>query len=380
MAFFLIICYIIYMRNLVCFTGGGTTGHVSPGCAVIESLREKYEYSYLWIGSRAENEKHILERFAVPYISIPAGKLRRYFSLKNITDLFKIGFGFIKAFFILVRFRPLAVFSKGGYVSFPVLLAAKILKIPSVSHESDLIPGLATRLNSRLSDKIILGFSAAAAYFPESMQNKLLVLGNPVRKEIFDGNRKKLFSTFGLKSKKPVLLVMGGSQGAKQLNDLLSANIETLLEKCIIIHQCGKTFEQKIHHPDYICRPFFNEEFADALAGADIVVSRAGASSLFEIAALRKPSIIIPLSLGSSRGDQIKNAAFFSDQQAAVVLENPDEEIFLARVEELLKNPRLCKKLSEGLSTIAAGNAAEKIAGLLHSVISEKSKAKARRK
>lgn len=350
------------MRKLICFTGGGTAGHVAPGCAVIDYLRDNSDYSFYWIGSKAKNEKHILNRYKIPYKTIPAGKLRRYFSLLNFIDLFKIGFGFIAAFFILLLKRPILIFSKGGYVSFPPLVAAKILRISVISHESDLVPGLATRLNIKLSMKIILTYEESKKHFASSIQKKLIVLGNPVRKEIYSGDKEFVYKNYSLDRKKKTILVTGGSQGAKQINDLIDANIEKLLKQFNVIHQCGSTFTPSIKHENYICRSFFNEEFTHFITCSDIIISRAGASALWEWAAVRKPAIIIPLSTGSSRGDQLGNAAYFAAKNCILSFDNPDPDDFYTEVVNLAGDNKKRKQMEDNLSAFMNENPAERIA------------------
>lgn len=349
------------MRKLICFTGGGTAGHVAPGCAVIEILRVKTDYDFLWIGSKAEIDREIPERFGIKYKTIPAGKFRRYFSIRNFFDLFRIFSGFIVSFFLLAARKPCLIFSKGGYVSFPPLLAAKILKIPVISHESDLVPGLATRLNAPLSCSIITSYPESKSYFSSKYHKRIITLGNPIRREFFKYDPEYLENKLGIKLDRPVILVVGGSLGAMQLNELVSSTIKKLVAEYIVIHQCGKNYKPEFTHRNYICRPYFSEEYSHLLNSSDIVVSRAGASSLWEIITLRKPAILIPLGADVSRGDQLDNAEYFRKKNAVIVMINPDPSEFYRQLTDILTDKKKLSFLSDNLSNISLGNPAEKI-------------------
>ncbi len=359
------------MRKLICFTGGGTAGHVAPGCAVIEILREKTDYDFIWIGSKAEIDREIPERFGIKYKAVPSGKFRRYISIKNFFDLFRIFAGFISSFFFLAARKPCLVFSKGGYVSFPPLLAAKILRIPVISHESDLVPGLATRLNAPLSKAIITSYPESIIHFPEKYQQKTVSLGNPIRREFFKYDPDFLENKFGIIFNRPVILVVGGSLGAMQLNDLVSATIKKLVSDYIVIHQCGRNYKPYFNHENYICSPYFGAEYPHILNSADIVVSRAGASSLWEITALRKPAVIIPLGSAASRGDQLYNAEYFRKKNAVIVMKNPGPADFYKTLTDTLSDNRKLKKLSDNLAGIALGNPAEKISNYIINFLKE---------
>ncbi len=322
----------------IAFTGGGTGGHIYPGLAVADSLRPLIgdEYQILWIGSNKGVDKDIVTKSGSAEIfkGIPSGKLRRYFSLQNIADFFKIIGGFFSAFFILAKYRPAVLFSKGGFVSVPPCYAAKLLHIPVYTHECDVSPGLATRLNSRCADKIFVSFEKTKQYFSEEKQKKVILTGDPVRPVFYTANPAigRSFLKLDEKPAKPVLLILGGSLGARQINQLVTDNIQWLTERFTVIHQTGKTWADE--HPELFVNPvpgyqpysFIYNEMPHVMAAADVVLSRAGSNFLWECAVTGKPLVLIPLSGSGTRGDQVENAAFFMSQKAAVVLGGRDPE------------------------------------------------------
>jgi len=323
----------VFMEQSICFTGGGTAGHVFPGLAVIQVLQKKAPYTVFWIGSGRGMEKKIVEAAGIPFVGIPAGKLRRYFSIKNLIDLFKVGFGFLKALSVFAKRRPLAVFSKGGYVTVPPVFAAKLLKIPVISHESDFDPGLATRLASKTACKICVSYPETREYFPQNIRMKVIATGNPVREEITNGDAAKGRQIIGCRDDLPVILVLGGSLGSKIVNDLIDSVRERLCSRAFLVHQTGeKHFATTRRSPDsstaagpyssrYFRQAFFTHELPHILAAATLVVARAGANTLWELAAAGKPSILIPLGTSGSRGDQLRNAAVFGNIGASIVFE-----------------------------------------------------------
>jgi UDP-N-acetylglucosamine--N-acetylmuramyl-(pentapeptide) pyrophosphoryl-undecaprenol N-acetylglucosamine transferase len=278
-----------------------------------------------WIGSRAPLDRRIVEesRLADAFYAIPAGKLRRYFSLKTIADAFRILGGFFAALGILAKEKPALLFSKGGYVSVPPCFAAKILKISLFAHECDFSPGLATRLTARLAAALFVSYGETARFFPPSLQQRITVSGNPVRPAIYEGSAEKgrAFLGLGEAAHKPLLLALGGSLGARELNALVEANLEWLCERFIVVHQTGPhaDFPVESAPPEYHRAEFFHGEMPDVLAAADLVLSRAGASALWEGAAAGKAMVLLPLSTAGSRGDQIENARFFASRGAALV-------------------------------------------------------------
>ena len=322
------------------FTGGGTAGHIYPGLAVVDELKALCpELSFLWIGSSQGMDKHIVEESGSVdlFKGIASGKLRRYFSFKNFIDVFKIFFGFIASFFILLKYKPLFLFSKGGFVSVPPCFAAKLLGIPVYTHECDFSPGLATKLNARFAKKIFLSYEETRTFFPKEKQNTLLVFGNPVRPIFYKTDEKfgldflfkenqELYETI---KTKPLLLVLGGSLGARQINTLVEENLEWLCEHCIVVHQRGKnTLLTETPYKEYLPYEFIYSEMPHVLAAADIVLSRAGANSLSEALVLQKPMILIPLMGSGTRGDQVENAQNLEKNKVAQVLlaENANAE------------------------------------------------------
>jgi UDP-N-acetylglucosamine--N-acetylmuramyl-(pentapeptide) pyrophosphoryl-undecaprenol N-acetylglucosamine transferase len=331
-------CYSTYMekqhRPLILFTGGGTGGHVYPGLAVLEELDTLEKYRFAWLGSLLGVEGKIVRRAGIPYYGILAGKLRRYFSLQNLWDIFKVIGGFFQALVLLMRLKPRLLFSKGGFVSVPPVLAAKILGIPVFSHESDFDPGLATKINLRSTTRQYVAYKESLRYFPSRPVGRVRFVGNPVREGLFSGTKATFTQQFPQAQGKQVLLVLGGSLGAQDLNDLVIPLLDRLKD-FYLIHQTG----QNPHPPEsghYFPRPFFYEELADILNGADIVISRAGAGSLWELAGLKKKMILVPLVKGS-RGDQILNAKRLENHKTVrVLLEESDPEALYAAIQDLL--------------------------------------------
>ena len=342
----------------VVFTGGGTGGHIFPGLAVVEALSSSLECRIVWLGSAKGVDRKIVESSELysaspsilEFMGIPAGKLRRYFSFQNFIDVFKVAAGFIKSFFILLKLKPLFVFSKGGFVSVPPCAAAKFLKIPVITHECDFSPGLATRINSKFANRILVSYQETAELLPASLQSKIICTGNPVRLSFYSGRPEKGRSFLNIKSNLPVLFVLGGSLGARQLNDLISDSIEYLVKHFVVVHQIGEANMdqgQKIKEgllksspefaENYKPYPFIKKEMADVLSLSSIVVSRAGANTVWESAAAGKPMILVPLEKGSSRGDQIENAEFFKKKGAAEILLGEDvrPDIFIRLLRDL---------------------------------------------
>lgn len=305
------------MKRIV-LTGGGTAGHVTPNIALLPELKkEGYEVHY--IGSRGGIEEKLIEEFDIPYYGISSGKLRRYFDLKNFTDPFKVLKGFAEASSLLKKLKPDVVFSKGGFVSVPVVLAAKRKHIPVIIHESDITPGLANKICIPSASKVCANFPETLSHLPVE---KAVLTGTPIRKELFSGNKRKGLDFCGFTLNKPVLLIIGGSLGAGAINDAIRAILPTLLKKYQVIHLCGKgkLDESLVGTPGYIQFEYIKKELSDLFDAADVIISRAGANAICEILALRKPNILIPLSQASSRGDQILNAKSFEKQGFSYVL------------------------------------------------------------
>ena len=303
----------------ILLTGGGTAGHVTPNIALLPRLRELgYEISY--IGSYNGIEKKLMEDFQVPYYGISSGKLRRYFDPKNFTDPFKVIKGYGEACRIIKKLSPDVLFSKGGFVSVPVVLAANRYHVPAIIHESDMTPGLANKLCIPSAKKVCCNFPETIQYLPA---NKAVLTGSPIRQELLKGDRLHALRFTGLSANKPVILVMGGSMGAVAVNEALRRILPTLLKEFQIIHLCGagKLDHSLGHLAGYVQYEYIKDELKDLFALADIVISRAGANAICELLALKKPSLLIPLSAAASRGDQLLNAHSFEKQGFSMVLE-----------------------------------------------------------
>lgn len=308
------------MNAKILFTGGGTAGHVTPNLALIERLKEEgVELAY--IGEKNGVEQALVKGVDIPFYPILAGKFRRYFSLKNLTDPFKIMVGLCQALRALYQFSPDLVFSKGGFVSFPVVLAAWMLRIPVIVHESDMTPGLANRLCFPLATHICVNFPPARQHIRQ--KEKVVVTGSPVRRALFEGHAQKGLRLSHLNDEKPCVLAIGGSLGAQKINEVLRAALPQLLQTFQVIHLCGKGKLDKTlaSQSGYFQMEYAHEELNDLFAAASLVVSRSGANSLYEILALQKPHVLIPLSLNVSRGDQIQNARYFKEQGVSLVMD-----------------------------------------------------------
>ncbi len=321
------------MKKIV-LTGGGTAGHVTPNLALLPGLKEAgYEIHY--IGSYEGIEKKLIADFDIPYYGISTGKLRRYFDAKNFSDPFRVMKGFAEARRILKKIRPDVIFSKGGFVSVPVVRAAATLKIPCIIHESDMTPGLANKLCIPVATRICCNF-------PETMQlvpdQKAVLTGSPIRRELRQGSRSAGLALCGFDESKPVILVIGGSQGAANVNAAVREALDRLLEDFQIAHICGpgKIDNVLLVKPGYKQFEYVKADLKDLFAMADVVISRAGANAICELLALQKPNLLIPLMAGS-RGDQILNAKSFESQGFSMVLSENDitPQLLTERIHEL---------------------------------------------
>lgn len=325
------------MKRIV-LTGGGTAGHVTPNIALIPELK-KLGYDIHYIGSKNGIEKKLIEELGVPYYGISSGKLRRYFDVKNFSDPFKVMKGYFDATGVLKKIKPDVVFSKGGFVTVPVVYAAKNRKIPTIIHESDLTPGLANRLCISKATKVCANFPETLRYLPKE---KAVLTGSPIRKELFSGSKLAGLDFCHFTTNKPIILVVGGSLGSVAVNDAIRNLLPTLLRDFQIIHLCGKEKLDKAFEntKGYVQFEYIKQELNDLFACADIIISRAGANAISEILALRKPNILIPLSASSSRGDQILNAESFESQGFSYVLkeEKLTNETLLAAVKHVYEN------------------------------------------
>ena len=306
----------------IVLTGGGTAGHVTPNIALLPAL-EKRGYEIHYIGSRTGIESGLIPLCGIKYHSISSGKLRRYLDLKNVTDAFRIVKGLSDALSLLRKIRPDIIFSKGGFVVVPVAYAAYILGVPVVIHESDITPGLATKLVMPFAKRVCTSFPETLQYVPEG---KGVLTGSPIRASLWGGNRKEGLKICGFDylPPKPVLMVTGGSLGSVVINNQIFELLPKLLEHFHIIHLCGKGNIKEDSRPGYAPMEYAQEEMSHLMAAADMVISRAGSNTLFELLALGKPNLLIPLGKAASRGDQILNAASFQKQGYSMVLQEED--------------------------------------------------------
>ncbi len=325
------------MKKIV-LTGGGTAGHVTPNIALLPALRDAgFEVSYM--GSYDGIEKKLISDFDVPYTGIATGKFRRYLDPKNLTDPFRVIKGFGEARKHLKELKPDVVFSKGGFVSVPVVRAAASLGIPCIIHESDMTPGLANKICIPVAEKVCCNF-------PETMENlpegKAVLTGSPIRSELTQGNKLAGLDMCGFTANKPVIMVIGGSLGALNVNKAVREALPQLLEDFQVVHLCGKGKIDNLYlsTPGYKQFEYIKAELKDLFAMADIVISRAGANAICELLALKKPNLLIPLPSRSSRGDQLLNAASFEAQGFSIVIDEDDltTNLLVKKVHELFDN------------------------------------------
>ena len=325
------------MKKIV-LTGGGTAGHVTPNLALLPSLQEA-GFLITYMGSYDGIEKRLVEDFGIPYVGIATGKFRRYLDVKNLTDPFRVIKGYGEARKFLKEYRPDVVFSKGGFVSVPVVRAAASLKIPCIIHESDMTPGLANKLCFPVAKKICCNFPETLKMLPAE---KAVLTGTPIRKELTQGSKLAGLEMCGFTANKPVIMVIGGSLGAMNINKAVRDALPTLLEKYQVVHICGKDKLDNLllTTPGYKQFEYLKGELKNIFAMADIVISRAGANAICELLALRKPNILIPLPASSSRGDQLLNAESFEKQGFSIVLHEDDmtTALLVEKVNYLFEN------------------------------------------
>ena len=356
------------MKKIV-LTGGGTAGHVTPNMALIPELQKRgYEVHY--IGSYEGIEKQLISEMGVKYYGISSGKLRRSIDVKNLSDPFKVLHGYGQARRLLGKIRPDVVFSKGGFVSVPVVVAAKTRRIPCVIHESDMTPGLANKICIPCAVRVCTNFPETLEHLPKE---KAVLTGSPIRQELFHGDKAKGLAFCGFDGSKPVLLIIGGSLGAVRVNEAVRAILPSLLEKFDVIHLCGKgKVDASLQGTaGYVQYEYIKKELTDLLAAADIMISRAGANAICEILALRKPNILIPLSAAASRGDQILNAASFEKQGYSAVIQEEDitNEKLLTMVNQVYENRA---SYVEAMEHSQLNNSIEKIVGLIEAAARKK--------
>ena len=386
-------------KNLICFTGGGTGGHIFPGLAVADELKtlaasNNKELKICWIGCSKGMDRNIVEKAYGPdgkatadsFYGIPSGKLRRYFSLKNFSDLFRIAAGFFSAFHILKKEKPALLFSKGGFVSVPPCFAAHLLHIPVFTHECDFTLGLANRLNFKSADCMFVSYEETKNKLREEEQKRVEVTGNPVRPVFYNTSAENGRKFLGLDKtdlKKPLLLILGGSSGARQINELVYNNMDYLCKNFIVVHQTGLVnsndtreaeFAQK-YKDNYKPYNFIYQEMPDVVSAADVILSRSGANSIWEAAVLRKPMVLVPLCGSGTRGDQVDNAEFFKRHGAAEVLlgQEADSEHLKTALNQMLDSEKRAE-YSEALKKLTEGEApAKRIAKLLFEKINSNS-------
>ena len=324
------------MSKRIVLTGGGTAGHVTPHLSLIPRLKEM-GYDIHYIGTENGIEHQMIAQIpGITYHSVKSGKLRRYFSLQNFTDPFRVIWGAFQSIGLMRKLKPNVCFSKGGFVSVPVVIGAWLCRVPAVCHESDLTPGLANRICAKFATKVATTFPECAKALGEKGVNT----GTPLRPELFQGSRAAGLAMAGFDGQKPVLLMTGGSLGAQSVNKCLREALPNLLPKMDVLHLCGKgnLDESLLDQKGYCQKEFLSAEMPDALAVADLVLSRAGSNTLSELLALHKPMLLVPYPLGASRGDQIENAKSYQRQGLARVLMQEDmtPETMTAALESLL--------------------------------------------
>lgn len=349
-------------KKRILFTGGGTAGHVTVNLALIPVFqREGWEIDY--IGSKNGIERDLVGRLdSVTYYPISTGKLRRYMSLENIKDPFKVLKGTLQAWRIIKKRRPSIIFSKGGFVSVPVIMAAKLARVPAIIHESDYTPGLANKIAIPFAEKVLATFSETMQYLPE---NKAEHVGAVIREELFQGDRKRGLDMCGLTNGKPVLLIMGGSGGSQKINYLVWDSLDELLVDFQIIHITGKgNANQEAVQSGYAQFEYINEGLQDVFAATDFVLSRAGANAIFEFLALRIPMLLVPLSRAASRGDQIINAKSFQDKGYARTVE--EERLTKALlIEELSKLKTKAPVMQDAMKKYQSEKSRDKVIAII---------------
>ena len=355
------------MKRII-LTGGGTAGHVTPNIALLPRLKE-LQYDIHYIGSYNGIEKELIEQFGIPYHGISSGKLRRYFSVQNFTDPFRVLKGFGEAQKLIKLLKPDVIFSKGGFVSVPVVMAGKKCKVPVIIHESDMTPGLANKLSIPSAVKVCCNFPETVELLPA---DKAVLTGSPIRQELLEGDAEKARNFTGFTSEKPVILVIGGSLGAVAVNNAVRSNLPELLKDFQVIHLCGRgKLDPTLNNLNgYVQYEYIKDELKDLFALTDIVISRAGANAICELLALHKPNLLIPLSANASRGDQILNARSFERQGFSMVLEEEEitSEKFRSCVHTLYDNR---KQYADAMSSSHQQNSIDTIIELIESAVNE---------
>jgi UDP-N-acetylglucosamine--N-acetylmuramyl-(pentapeptide) pyrophosphoryl-undecaprenol N-acetylglucosamine transferase len=327
----------------IAFTGGGTGGHIYPGLAVAAALQERLPCRIFWIGSQGGMDRSLVEGGGLEFFGVPSGKLRRYVSLRNLSDVLRVGAGFFAARRILKREKPALLFSKGGFVSVPPCAAAASLGIPVFTHESDYSPGLATRINARFASRIFVACEDTGGFFPPALREKVGLAGNPVRSAFRNADGAAGRSFLGVGPEERILLVLGGSQGAREINELVRETLPVLTRHYTVAHQTGPGQDWAPGASErYRSYPYIREELPQVLAAAELVLGRSGAGTVWEAAAAGKPMALVPLRGSGTRGDQVENAAFFERAGAAAVIRGGSPEgtaaALIKTVSELAEN------------------------------------------
>lgn len=345
----------------VILSGGGTIGSVSPLLAVYEELKARQEnVEVLWLGTKNGPEKKLVEAYQIKFKAISSGKLRRYFSFQNFIDPFKIIAGFFQSFFLLKKIRPNVVLSAGGFVSVPTAFAAYLLKIPVMIHQQDIRLGLANKLMIPFAKIITVTFEASLKDFPS---NKTTVVGNPVRKDVLSGSKEEAYKFFKLEEGLPVVLIMGGGTGAAYINSLVAKSIKELASFCQVIHLTGGKVEKVYSDPRYKAFDFLTSQMKNALAVSDLVVTRAGLSTLTELSALAKPSFIIPMP--DSHQEENANEFFKNNAAAVASQKNLSPQGFTAAIKELLENTDDLNQFRRNMPSVIDTTAASKIVDMI---------------
>lgn len=336
----------------VVITGGGSAGHVIPALPVADALLAK-GFDVHFIGTRSGLEQGYLGDRDVHFHGISAGKLRRYWSLQNFTDLFRIVWAVVESVSLLRQMRPSVLFSKGGFVSLPPVFAAWLLRIPVIAHESDLTPGLANRLSLPFIQTLCTSFDET--YF-SGFKGRHIVTGTPIRESLCNGDGQRARSKLGIAFEQPVLVVTGGSLGAEGLNQIILDNILALTERFFVIHVCGVGKTTALKQPGYLQLEFVGSGWEDLLAAADLVISRAGANAVFEWVALNKPNLLVPLPLEGSRGDQLANAKYALRMGWSEMVEEKDldSERLFGALQSLMDNRQASSTAMAALDTAGA--------------------------
>ena len=325
------------MKRII-LTGGGTAGHVTPNIALLPRLKE-LGYDIHYIGSYTGIEKDLIKQFEIPYHGISSGKLRRYFSVQNFTDPFRVLKGFREANKLIKELKPDVIFSKGGFVSVPVVMAGKRRHVPTIIHESDMTPGLANKISIPSATKVCCNFPETLEHLPKE---KAVLTGSPIRQELLEGSRSAALEFCGLTDDKPVILIIGGSLGSVAVNNAVRSVLPELLKDFHVIHLCGKgKMDDSLKSlKGYVQFEYIQNQLKDLFALTDVVISRAGANAICELLALHKPNLLIPLSANASRGDQILNARSFERQGFSIVLEEEElnKDTLLDSIHKLYKH------------------------------------------